>query len=607
MSDMNSPEKLDSTENEVAQSLPVENVVEVQNDTHEIVEEKIESEATAGFNNDLELSDGDEVAEEAEEAEEDVVGEEEDDADLEDAPSPLVTPMRENKYKRGTFKWVGEQYEITTERLGLVEDEFSRLQKVLKLDTAILHSSRKLLADKESELDRFIEAKESLDSWISERHGTFAWQLLELVSKEKEEISKFEEEIRNWSEDTNEDLYQESHKIKKRFVRRFRWSILGIIFSLAIGWVIQQVLNYFGIGWISSILALLGLTNPFTLITKAIGYGSLFAWITNLFAYFRDYFIWKKKLAREIEEARYYIRAAKDLDVCKARVNFLSTELENYLRFLAEIIHKPWQVSDEWMNFEKSSIKPELIPTLLVVGKPNESGVYQKVTKRALEGFAARDWHALQFETLLRIYEDMNSMKEGAAFSRIDSDSKLRDQLISDISNTDLLQRIGSELVIELAKELQNDVLPSETGFYLNSVKPDALEGLDLSSSILGSEDHRVDWHSFVTSILGPSTDWSPIAFGIKGRLDGLQEIKNLQSFALLPDRLVSSTDSSVKPLVVNKSSNAGVEVVIRIDASGWIDPDKVQILDGLKIPKNVSSVEREMTKIDVDPKIIQG
>lgn len=521
--------------------------------------------------------------------------------------NPLDLPMRENKYRRGTYEWVAEQNEIVTERLQQVGEEFERLRKIFRLDLALLHSSRKLLSDKQEELEKFITAKESLDSWIAERHGTYAWQLLEAVNAEKVKIANFEEEIKNWSYKSTEDLIQESHKNKKRFIRRIRWSFIGIIFSLTIGWVIQQIFNYFGIGWITSILALLGMTNPFSLITRAIGYGSLIAWIGSLFGYFRDYFTWKKKLAREVEEARFYLRAAKDLSVAKGRVHYLSKELEKYLHFLAEIIHKPWSVSDEWLNYEKSSIKPETIPTLLVVGKPSEAGVYQKVTKRTLESFASRNWHSIQFEQLLHSYEDLYDMKENTLKDRVDGDSKMREQLISDLTSTDLLQRIGNNLVLDLARELQNELLPNETGFHLNSIKPDALDGLDLTSSILGSAAESVDWHSFVTSILGPSTDWSPITFGVKGKIQGLQESKNLQSFALIPDRLQADTDKSVKAFVVNNSSKAGVEVVVRVDASGWMDPDKVSILDGKNVNKNTSIAESIIPTIEADPNVVTG
>ena len=589
------------------------------------IEEELSQEIEPSLNNDPQLENSEAVAEVSystpvEEVEpvieiEDMSDDEdlsdveliEDDEDLSDAEDPLATPMRDNKYKRGTVKWVAEQHAIISERLDLVNNEFERLRKVLKFDIAILHSSRKLVGDKQQELDNYISAKESLDSWILERQGTFAWQLLASVNKEKEKIADFEAEIKAWTEETTEDLYQESHRIKKRFVHRFRWSILGIIFSLAIGWVVQQVFNYFGIGWITSLLSLLGLTNPFTLITRVIGYGSLAAWITNLFAYFRDYFTWKKRLAREIDEARFYLRASKDLDVAKGRVHFLSKELETYLHFLAELIHKPWKISDEWLNFEKSSVNPASLPSLLIVGKPSESGVYQKVTKRALESFASRNWHNLQFEKLMSAFGSANSMKEDSAIERVDSDAKMRTQLIQDITNTELLENVGSQLVIDLAKELQNEVLPSETGFYLNSIKPDALEGLDLTTSILGDREKRTDWHNFVNSILGPATDWSPIAFGIKGKLQGLQETKNLQSFALIPDRLQESVVSTVKPVIVNNGSESGVEVVVRIDASGWLDPDKVSILDGKKINPNVSTAETILPRISVDPEIVQG
>jgi hypothetical protein len=58
-----------------------------------------------------------------------------------------------------------------------------------------------------------------------------------------------------------------------------------------------------------------------------------------------------------------------------------------------------------------------------------------------------------------------------------------------------------------------------------------------------------------------------------------------MNSFALVPARLEKEVTNGVKAQVVDKNEATGVEVVIRIDLSEWVDPEMVNLLDDNSAP----------------------
>jgi hypothetical protein len=91
------------------------------------------------------------------------------------------------------------------------------------------------------------------------------------------------------------------------------------------------------------------------------------------------------------------------------------------------------------------------------------------------------------------------------------------------------------------------------------------------------------NWTAFVAEILGKATAWSPLAFSLSGRFKGLEKRSTVTSYALIPDRIRPSLDSSVTPVVMEGVSGSGVEAVVRVDLSHWVDPNYLAILDESK------------------------
>jgi hypothetical protein len=431
--------------------------------------------------------------------------------------------------------------------------------------------------EKEAHLDQFLSAQESLNEWISERRGTYAWQLLAALGREQEKLVAFEKDVSNWVDTQTQDLYEEARDNKKKFLRKFRFSFGGLLLSLVLGYLVNLALTALGLGWIPLVLNFIGITNPISIISQVIGFGAVFSWFFAFVFYFRDYSRWRKRLNREIADARFYLKAVTELSVEKGRLRFLHQEMHEFLGLMAKLLHNPWFISEEWINYEGTRLDATKLPKSMDVAVPREVGAFNDVKTRALEYFISQNWRDNQITILFEEYEKSNAMRATSISNRIDEDPRLRRKLREDIASNQYLKRVGDRLVEDLTEYVQREVLPEETRFNVDSIKPNELAGLKMKSSIFETSDELMKWEDFISEILGPVGSWQQINFSSSGQLENLFDRKKIVSYALIPERLDRSIIEEIKPHVVEKDDKSGVEVIVRVDVSNWIDGDKIK------------------------------
>ena len=507
-----------------------------------------------------------------EEIDEDLV----DDMDFEQEIVLNPFERRKNRFKQGTVKWIREENQIVSDNINFLEREFGKLKNVLKVGIATYNSAKETNQEKEEHLDQFLSAQESLNEWILERKGTYAWQLLTALSKEQEKLAVFEADISKWVEIKTQSLYEEARDNKKKFLKKFRFSFGGLLFSLVFGFLVDLALQAMGLGWIPMVLAFIGITNPISIISQVIGFGAVFSWFFAFVFYFRDYSRWRKRLNREIVEARFYLKAVSELSTEKGRLRFLHQEMHEYLGLMAKLLHTPWFISEEWIDYEGTRLDATKLPKSMDVAVPREVGAFNDVKTRALEHFISENWRTNQVSILFEEYEKSNAMRTSSIDSRIDEDARLRRKLRSDIASDQYLKRVGDRLIENLTEYVQSKVLPEETGFSVDSIKPDELAGLKMKASIFDSSDDLVTWEDYISQVLGKVGSWQQINFSSSGQLDNLFDRRSITSYALIPERLDGKIDDEIKKYVVEKDDKAGVEVIVRVEVSNWMDGDKI-------------------------------
>lgn len=484
---------------------------------------------------------------------------------------------RKNRFKKGTLKWIKEENQIVSENVDFLEKEFGKLKNVLKVGVATFKSAKETSEEKEAHLDQFLSAQESLNEWISERRGTYAWQLLAALGREQEKLAAFEKDVSNWVDTQTQDLYEEARDNKKKFLRKFRFSFGGLLLSLVLGYLVNLALTALGLGWIPLVLNFIGITNPISIISQVIGFGAVFSWFFAFVFYFRDYSRWRKRLNREVADARFYLKAVSELSVEKGRLRFLHQEMHEFLGLMAKLLHNPWFISEEWINYEGTSLDATKLPKSMDVAVPREVGAFNDVKNRALEYFISQSWRDNQITILFEEYEKSNAMRATSILNRIDEDSRLRRKLREDIASDQYLKRVGDRLIENLTEYVQREVLPEETRFNVDSIKPNELAGLKMKTSIFETSTELMKWEDFISEILGPVGSWQQINFSSSGQLENLFDRKKIVSYALIPERLDRSIIEEIKPHVVEKDDKSGVEVIVRVDVSNWIDGDKIK------------------------------
>jgi hypothetical protein len=520
----------------------------------------------------------------------------------ESVPEPVVPS---NPFTKGTIEWIQEEEKLSQDRLIIIEEELAKSQRILKLDIAMAKVTKRGAKTKQEELDQYDNARDSLNSWVAERQGTYAWKLLEALRAERVKIDDLQKDIADWIERPTTEFYQRTLDLKKAFIRRFRRGLIGIVASLLIGTVVNLILNALGLGLLVNLLTFLGFSNPFAWVPQVLGIGAGFSWIFALFGYFRGYYQWRKDLEREVAAAQYYLKAVKRLAEQKPRVLSLHNQMEEYLVLISEILHKPWKINEEWLTFDTTDLDYSKLPTSLVVAKPKPTGVYSTVAKSCLATFLSGNWRSQQVEVLFKQLETVNQMPEGSMSRLFDSDPKMRAKVLAILPESQVLSLVGETFVKSQAKYLQTSVLPEQTGFYVDSIKPDPLAVLDFSDNYFDEGGNDRDWNSFVGEILGEGAGWSGLAYSLMGNSKNLAKGSDTQSFALVPERLEEQIFPGVKAQVVPKNEATGVEVVIRIDLSGWLDPEMVNLLDDNSV--GIAAPRQHVAQAPVNPDVITG
>jgi pilus assembly protein FimV len=179
---------------------------------------------------------------------------------VEESVPESVVPS--NPFTKGTIEWIQEEEKLSQDRLIIIEEELAKSQRILKLDIAMAKVTKRGAKTKQEELDQYDNARDSLNSWVAERQGTYAWKLLEALRAERVKIDDLQKEIVDWTEKPTTEFYERTLSLKKAFIRRFRLGLIGIISSLLIGTVVGLILNALGLGLLVNLLAFLGFNNP---------------------------------------------------------------------------------------------------------------------------------------------------------------------------------------------------------------------------------------------------------------------------------------------------------------------------------------------------------
>jgi hypothetical protein len=509
------------------------------------------------------------------------------DSDTENEKSEVDVP----EVKPGTLEWLTNKLkEFKNSSESLVEP-IENTRRMSKLDSARFKVAKKRLAEKREERERLNETLTSLNSWMSGKQNSFAWKLLDALSEQKRRYVNAESAFRSWAESPIDEYVKESELMKRKFMRRIKIGFLIGLLGVGLLAIIFYLLGRYGIYY-------LDVANPLLFISVVIFLSIFFIILSALFAYFRDWSMWRRRLDYEVLRSGYFLGHFERLAVEKSRLVSLHGQVQDFLKLMSLIINDPWRITDDLTSYQGQKPDTNFLPNSVDIATPVVSDQWIRIRNKALEHHMQPGWRNTHKEQLFKEIEKSLSIQENTLTKRIDTDQNLRKKLIEVLNFTDVREKTGRHFVIELARHIQSAILPDEKDLNVVPIKPDPLDGLDTGHELLPLEKLTgSNWSDYLSQILNRSAAWSPLTFSEEGKRNDAQNRSSIKSFAFIPERLKDRVDKSIKIETVTKPDTSPVEIVVRVDRSEWMDPRYVKALENLEI----KTKDRSQSKIEAN------
>ena len=432
--------------------------------------------------------------------------------------------------------------------------------------------------------DELVKARDSLDSWLDERRRSLSIQLISHVDSELRRIKKDEVSIREFGREQEGDFAGAARRLRSEFVRRM---LVALIFSVVITLVVLVVALLLSQARISMPVVELSAWRYVVLFAVVFLLGT----IGSLSRYFRGFNRMKNSLDVALSWGRNALESIDRIRADQARLGELRPQLAERLDFYGGILQSPWGLPDsDDLAEDLQSLADGLPANLRVAEVKGRGGVSdngevsdkgEDVFKRLVQKFTAEHFTiGLRREAANRLLAEaakshgLDSKHINFEFlDRDDIQKGLRDVLKGYASQREVLERVGSERVGQIAESIQRGLSP------LNDHRPlvSIINNDHLDDPGLGSADRRQQsWDEFISEILEHPSALSMLAFSDKGAAAGEQH--NFKSIASGPLRVRMLASQHVSWAEIQSEAITGTEVVSRIDITDPIDASKVSL-----------------------------
>jgi len=461
------------------------------------------------------------------------------------------------------------------------------------------------------EFEDYLKAEEDIRDWRAERQRSFAWKL---ISRTRKIESQLQEDEKRTLEFVNKpiELDDEFSKKTRNWVLKnllSNFGLLGIV-CLAL-WLIRRfessILDFFSQSFNNGFVAFFAKL-IFDVVSN-INYGqvllyavlaSLLAFIGMLFGYSRRLDEYSFELHKHLEETRVIEEVIAHVRKGRERVGALHPQIDQLLRIYSMSLHGPWAIDPQYENF--SGVLPDTseIPESLEFAIPTEASIDEKfegLVLQTLNYIQKTSWRSDALEKLVSaLMTSLGMPNNGDAIKQQEADHRMGGKRRVLLEQGEELRRrillqIGDRKVREYSRIVQERVLPKLQP-DVKSLRPDPLEGLELTDSLGARQDAQVSaWEKKLTETAGKGTALSALNYSNSGKA-------NSKHLELITSMFICSNQVQVdKSIDRQPEVNAGdrpFEVSIRVDLSSWCKPGDLLIFDGLESSTESSSHSRE-------------
>lgn len=453
-----------------------------------------------------------------------------------------------------------------------------------------------------AEIDEFQEAQVGLRTWVSSRSRSFAWRLLKALKGHSETLDSEYAQLREVVDQPIAVTGETPSALQDRFMKRVLLTI-GITFTVFL--VVTVLKNNFPQlqNWQSW-------ANPFAWPTwlLALVMAGIFVvvWVLLVISYYRANSQRRHRLSVAQNYVNFLATTTESMRIERQRLNTLHAQVPEYLKYLSEVLHRPWvppvirtnnaaagmsanesvTVTAEEIVFDSSRPDAEYLPAFMRLAEvPELTGgdKEQALVRDAIQAVLEPGWRYSALARLLAEVERALSLPaDSLAPVRLDRDPRLRETVIEALEATSARTEAGRDMLKSLARQIQVSVMDTIHPPVKN-IAPDPLSELDLDTDFIdGTNRHLVEWDDFLSENLGDPGAWSPAAFSSEGR----QAIPTVKSEAYGAERLEPRVDSKVDFHKLAERTARPIELSIRVDRTqNPLDPLLFAVFEGYVKP----------------------
>ena len=423
--------------------------------------------------------------------------------------------------------------------------------------------------------DALINARDSLDAWLSERERSLSIQLLHHVDAELARVAADEARMRTFGE--LRDFTGLSRKLRRAFVISM-WAALGTAAIVTVMlFIIAVILHQF-----EMTMPLLELSPWRYLVLFAILL--LLGTIRALLPYHRGFVGMRRELNQQLAWGRHALASIDRIRQDQSRLGELRPQLEERLEFYGSVLQESWRIPESPAGTAAEGALAESLPSNLQVATVTETS--EETWNRLLQRFTAQ-----QFKVGLRREAADWLLAEAASrhgldaarvdFAFVDRDNlqrDLRQVLMKYAESPAVLERLGRERTIQIAEAIQRALSPQDDNRpEISITNVGDLDGLVIGNDLLAEWRHvRNSWDEFMSDILEDPSALSLLAFSSLGQADGQHH--RFDSVAVAPERVRSRASQHVTWMDIRSDAVTGTEVATRIDVTEPVDVRKVAL-----------------------------
>lgn len=498
---------------------------------------------------------------------------------------PSVTEAAPLSPRESELQQLRDELMAREEELHQAERQEQKALRSLERVTARRTRSEQALGALDAQMSRLTRAAEDLSEWTAGRSNSYSWQLLERLSSEQQGARGDLGQLREALEAPLAVRVERPSQLQNRFM----WRCIGALAVTFIAWLLTIWLK----NRVPTLSQVAPAINPIAWPVWLSGLACLLTcvalWVLFLVLYYKETSRRRHVLRQVATHVEYLGSAVVATRQELQRLESLHEQVPEYLRYLSEVLHRPWTLphlaslhhsldpevetpegeTPEEVLFGASRPDSTNLPSLMRLAEPPLGAGGDKeaaLVRDAVRALMYRGWRYGALCQLLQAVEQAEAVPAGTFdVARVDRDAGIRAAVLKSVDSSDARVRAGREQLRSLARRIHVHVM-DEIHPPVQELVEDPLKDLELVDDILAEGDWRTkEWDEFLSEAIGPSSEWSTTAFSLDGLTQGVPEVRSL---AYGPERLADRADSQVAFSSVRDDTVRPIELVIRIDRS---------------------------------------